>query len=148
MRGRQFPTLDIPNRFTGKSKTICFTFTFTLLTIYEVNGTAQYLEICWPPTNNDAILTLYLIHTLSLTISAFYRASTSPVSIVPIHPSIVHSINLSIDRYIHRSMHWSIDPSIHQSIHPSIHQLIQLIHQSIDPLVPHFVILIVNKLIA
>ena len=29
-----------------------FTFTFTLCTIYEVNGTDRYLEMCWPATNN------------------------------------------------------------------------------------------------
>ena len=52
-------------------------------TVYEVNGTARYLKSCSPATDNDAILTLYLIHTLSLTISAFYRTSTSPVSIMP-----------------------------------------------------------------
>ena len=50
-------------------------FTFTLRTIYEVNGTARYLERCWPATNNDAILNLYLIHTLSITLYAFFKAS-------------------------------------------------------------------------
>ena len=52
-----------------------FTFTFTLHTIYKVNGTAWYLEKCWLATDNDAILTLYLIHTLSLTIYVFYMSS-------------------------------------------------------------------------
>ena len=33
-----------------------FTFTFTLHTIYEVNGTARYLKRCWPTRDNDAIL--------------------------------------------------------------------------------------------
>ena len=50
-----------------------FTFTFTLRTIYEVNGTARYLERCWPATNNDTILTIYLIHSLSLTISSLLQ---------------------------------------------------------------------------
>ena len=47
------------------------TFTFTLHTIYEVNGTSRYIERCWPATNNDAILTLYIIHKLSLAPSTF-----------------------------------------------------------------------------
>ena len=76
-----------------------FTFKFTLRTIYEVNGISRYLERCWPATDNDAILTLYLIHTLSLTLSAFYSASNQ-------------LIHWSIYQLIHRS----IDPSIHQSI--------------------------------
>ena len=46
-----------------------FTFTFTLRTIYKVNGTARYLGRCWPATDNDVILNLYLIQTLSLTLS-------------------------------------------------------------------------------
>ena len=50
-----------------------FTFTFTLRTIYEVNGTARYLKRCWTATNNDAIFTLYLIHTLSLTLSCLLQ---------------------------------------------------------------------------
>ena len=39
-----------------------FTFTFTLRTIYEVNGTARYIERCWPATDNDAILATLLQH--------------------------------------------------------------------------------------
>ena len=45
-----------------------FRFIFALRTIYKVNVTARYLEICSLATDNDAILTLYLIHTLSLTL--------------------------------------------------------------------------------
>ena len=106
-----------------------YTFKFTLRTIYEVNGTARYLESCWPATNNDTILTLYLIHTLSLNISALYRASNQLI-----HRTIDPFINTSIDqsfigKYIDWSIHqsinseiiWSIHPSIHQSIDPSIH---------------------------
>ena len=109
-----------------------FTFTFTLHTIYEVNGTAQYIERCWPDIDNDAILTLYLIHTLYLTLYAFYRASNQLIdpsidrSIDPsIHQSINPAIHRSIDPSIHRSfdwsINWSIDTLIHWSIHPSIH---------------------------
>ena len=39
-----------------------FTFTFTLHTIYEVNDIDQYLERCWPNTDNDAILAVFLHH--------------------------------------------------------------------------------------
>ena len=104
-----------------------FTFKFTLRTIYEVNGRAWYIERCWTSTNNDAILTLYLIHTLSLTLSAFYRAPNQLIhrSIDPsIHPSIHHSIDLSIDRSIDQSIHQFIEISINPlnwSINPSIH---------------------------
>ena len=104
-----------------------FTFIFTLCIIYEVNGTAQYLERCWPATDNDAILTLFLIHTLSLILSAFYMASNQLIhwsidplihwSIDPfIHWSIDSLINTLIDQSIHQSIHWLIDPSIHRSI--------------------------------
>ena len=48
-----------------------FSFKLIFRTINEVNGTVQYLERCWYATNNDAIRTLYLIHTLSLTLSHF-----------------------------------------------------------------------------
>ena len=37
-----------------------FTFTFTLRIIYKVNGTSQYLERCWPATDNDAVLVALL----------------------------------------------------------------------------------------
>ena len=39
-----------------------FTFTFKVRTIYEFNGTARYLERCWPATENDAILVALLQH--------------------------------------------------------------------------------------
>ena len=39
-----------------------FRFTFTLRTIYEVNGKSQYLESCSPATNNDAIIAALLQH--------------------------------------------------------------------------------------
>ena len=67
------------------------TFIFTLLTIYEVNGTDRYLKWCRPATDNDTILTLYLIHTLSLTLSALYRASNKLI-----HQIIKPSIHLCI----------------------------------------------------
>ena len=64
------------NKFTGNPKTSIlptssqesvkhkpmFTFTFTLCTIYGVNGTAWYLERCWPATNSDTILAALLRH--------------------------------------------------------------------------------------
>ena len=31
-------------------------------TIYEVNGTARYIEICWPANDNDTILAILLQH--------------------------------------------------------------------------------------
>ena len=81
-----------------------FMFTFTLRTIYEVNVTALYIEMCWPTTDNDAIPTLYIINTLYLTLSAFYRASNQFI-----RRSIITSINTSIDKSIHRSIHRLID---------------------------------------
>ena len=104
-----------------------FTFTFALRTIYEVNGTARYLERCWPANYNDAILTLYFIHTLSLTLSAFCRASNQlihrtidPLIHQSIHRSINQSIGQSIDWSIHQFIDHLIDPSIDTLIHPSI----------------------------
>ena len=120
-----------------------FTFTFILQTIYEVNGTAQYLERCWPATNNDAILTLYLIHNLSLTLSCLLQASNKLIHRT-IEPSIHWSIHRSNNRTISQSIEWSIhqsfDPLIHrsfdQSIHPAIHPLIHPSSmQSIYPLI-------------
>ena len=37
-------------------------FTFTLRTIYEVSGTARYLERFSPATDNDAIIAALLQH--------------------------------------------------------------------------------------
>ena len=37
-------------------------FTFILRTIYKVNGTAWYLEICWTATKNDETLAALLQH--------------------------------------------------------------------------------------
>ena len=101
-----------------------FAFTFHLCTIYEVNGTAQYIEMCWPATDNDTILTIYLIHTIYLTLSAFYRVSNQLI----LEPLINQSIQLWINQSIVQSIDWSIhqfidhliDPSINTLIHPSI----------------------------
>ena len=82
-----------------------FTFTFKLCTIYEVNFIAQYLESCWPATNNDAILTLYVIKTLSLTLSTFCMASNKLIH-QTISPSIHWSIHQLINRFIGQSIHW------------------------------------------
>ena len=102
------------------------TFTFILRTIYKVNGTARYLERCWPATDNDTILTLYLIHTLSLTLYAFYEASNKLI-----HQTIDPSINTSINQSIHRSIHQLINLSVDRSIDQSIDQCIdRLIHPS------------------
>ena len=79
-------------------------FFITIQYTIKVNVTARYLERCWHATNNDTLLITYLIHTLSLTLSAFYRASNQLI-------------------------HWTIDPSIHQSIHRLINRSIG---QSID----------------
>ena len=63
-----------PEKFTGKPKIVSlptssqesvkhkslFTFTFTLYTIYEVNGTAQYPEKRWTATDNDTTLAALL----------------------------------------------------------------------------------------
>ena len=141
-----------------QESTFRFTFTFTLHTIYEVNGTDRYLEMCWPVTDNDAIITLYLIHTLSLTLSALYRASTSPVSIMPrgklyrgadflriFSPIILlllllwslipcfypcPLLKMRHDASLHPSTHPLIDPSIYPSIYWSIHRYID---RSINP---------------
>ena len=69
-----------------------FTFTFTLCTIYEVNGTARYLEKC---------SSLSISHTLTLYLSL---------------PCTGPPINWSIEPSIHRSIHRSINRSIGQSI--------------------------------
>ena len=37
-------------------------FTFTLRTIYEFKGIAQYIECCLPATYNDTILATLLHH--------------------------------------------------------------------------------------
>ena len=39
-----------------------FTFKFTLHTIYEVNGTDQYIEMCSPATDNNAIIAKLFQH--------------------------------------------------------------------------------------
>ena len=132
------------------------TFTFTFLTIYEVNGTAWYLVRCLPATDYYAILTLYIIHTLSLTLSALYRASTYPVSIMshgklycgadvlPLAPPLIRLLlfwpptpwfdtcllrKMRHDSSLHPSTYPFIDPLIYPWIHPSIHRSI---HQSVD----------------
>ena len=51
-----------PDKFTGKRKKIIVIFTFTLRTIYEVNGTYQYLERISLATDNDTIITALLHH--------------------------------------------------------------------------------------
>ena len=84
-----------------------FTFKFTLRAIYEVNGTAQYLKRCWPTTDNDAILALYLIYTHYLTLSEFYRYFNQLI-----HQTIDPSIHWSINPLMHWSIHWSINRSI------------------------------------
>ena len=72
----RFDNSQSPDKFTGKPKivslrtssqesvkhTSTFTFTFTLRTIYKVNGTARYIKRCWPATNNGAILSVLLQH--------------------------------------------------------------------------------------
>ena len=71
-----FGNIQSPNKFTGKPKIVSlptssqesvkeksmFMFTFTLRTIYEVNGTAWYLKCCWPATYNNAIFAALLQH--------------------------------------------------------------------------------------
>ena len=37
-------------------------FTFTLRTIYKVNGTAPYIEMCSPATNKYSIIAVFLQH--------------------------------------------------------------------------------------
>ena len=115
----------------------------------------RYLKRCWPATDNDAILTLYLIHTLSLTLYDFYRASNQLI-----HRTIEPSITTSIDQLIHRSIHRSINPLIHRSfdrsihppintlIHPSIHQSFnRSIHWSIYPSIDQLIDPSINALI-
>ena len=75
-----FDNSQSPDKLTGKPKivslptslqesvkhkstfTFTFAFAFTLLTIYEVSGTSQYLERCFTATNNDTILATLLHH--------------------------------------------------------------------------------------
>ena len=66
----RFYNCQSPDKFPGKPKIVrsqeslkrkpTFTFTFTLRNIYNVNGTALYLESCSPATNNDAIIAVLL----------------------------------------------------------------------------------------
>ena len=101
MRGRQFPTLEIlqsPDKFTGKSK--------TRIKVYVYIYIAHHLRGQWNSLiSRKMFLTLYLIHTLSLTLSAFYRASNKLI-----HRTIDPSINTSIVRSIHRSIHRLMNP--------------------------------------
>ena len=106
----RFSSLPISSHERVKKEST-FTFTFILRTIYEVNGTARYLESCWPATDNDAILTLYFIHTIYLSLSAFYRASNQLI-----HWSIDQWINGLgdgvIDRWIDGWFDWCVDQCI------------------------------------
>ena len=82
------------------------------------------------------VLTLYLIHTLSLNLSAFYRSSNQLIHRTiktSNHRTINPSINTSIDQSIHRSIHRLINPSIRLFIDHLIDPSIDLlIHTSID----------------
>ena len=136
-------------------------FTFTLHTIYEVNGTATWILGVvlfnrvsshlppFLPKRPHPSLPLFVWGSFKSFSSYFlFVWSIHPSIDWSIHLSIHHSINPSIDRSIHRSinrsihwsMHWSIDPSIHRTIHPlinwSIHPYInRIIHQSINQLI-------------
>ena len=105
MRGRKFSTLYIwqsPDKFIGKSKTRIYVYVYIYI--------AHHLRGQWNSLiSRKMFLTLYLIHTLSLTLSAFYMASNQLI-----HRTINPSINPQIDRSIHRSIHRLINPSIHQ----------------------------------
>ena len=153
--GRQFPTLDIQEKVKQKSTF----FTFILRTIYKINGTSRYFERCWPATNNDSILALCLIDTHSLTLSAFYRDSTTPIynipvgklyrvdEFLPISPPLILLLlllplspcfdpcslcKMRHDPSLHPSTHPLIDPYINPSIDPSIHPSV---NPSIDQLI-------------
>ena len=82
-------------------------------------------------------LTLDLIHTLSLTLSAFYRDSNQLIH-RSIDLSINTLVNTSIDQSINPLIHWFIDHlidrSIDRSINPSIIHppTIKLIYPLID----------------
>ena len=107
MRGRKFPKLYIwqsPDKFTGKSK--------TRINVYVYIYIAHHLRGQWNSSiSRKMFLALYLIHKLSLTLYAFYRASNKLI-----HRTIYPSINTSIVRSIHRSIHRLINPSIHRFI--------------------------------
>ena len=96
MRGRQFPTLEIwqsPDKFTRNSKTRIYVYVYIYI--------ALNLRGQWNSSISRKIfLTLYLIHTLSLTLSAFYGASNQLI-----HKTINRLINPSIDWSTHRSIH-------------------------------------------
>ena len=55
----RFGSIPTSSQESVKQKST-FTFTFKVRTIYEVNGTARYLEMCWPANDNDAILVTLL----------------------------------------------------------------------------------------
>ena len=57
----RFGSLPTSSQESVKHKST-FTFTFTLRTIYKVNGTARYLKRCLPVTNNGSILAALLHH--------------------------------------------------------------------------------------
>ena len=130
VRGIQFRTLEIlqsPDKFTGKCKTkkSTFTFTFTLQTIYKVNGTAIW------------VLGVVFFNHVSSHLPPFPPPPTPPLSLSfrsrfleflllsffvhLINPSIDGSIHYSIHPSIHHSIDLPIDRSIHLSIYPSIH---------------------------
>ena len=97
-------------------------FRFGRINLYDYIYIANhlwYLKRFWTTTDNDEIITLYLIHTLSIVLSAFYRASNQLI-----HRNIEPSNHQTIKPSIHRSIDQYIDSSIDPSILRSIHQLI------------------------
>ena len=92
MCGRQIPTFDIfqsPDKFTGNSKTRIYVYVYIYI-VHPLRGQ-------WNSSiSRKMFLTLYLIHTHSLTLSALYRASNQ-LNHWTINPSINSSINTSID---------------------------------------------------
>ena len=71
----RFDNSQSPDKYTGKPKIVSlpknskegvkkrtFMFTFILRTIQKVNVTAQYIERCWPATNNNSIISILLQH--------------------------------------------------------------------------------------
>ena len=70
----RFGNSQSPDKFTGKPKIVSFLtssqdsvkqksmfmFTVTSRTIYKVSGTARYIKMCWPASNNNTILATLL----------------------------------------------------------------------------------------
>ena len=102
-----------------------FTFTFTLRTIYEVNGQLGISKNVPHSLSHSHTLSnsLCLLQGLQLIDPSNHRSinqSIDPLINPSVNPSIDQSINPSIHRFIDHLIDRSIHPSIIQSIYPLI----------------------------